>query len=72
MKETKKILCHFSFYDQVRIQEKLEEMAEQGWMVDKPGNFAWTFKRIEPKNSASPSPISPVPLSSTLAPQKVN
>lgn len=49
MKETKKILCHFSFYDQVRIQEKLEEMAEQGWMVDKPGNFAWTFKRIEPK-----------------------
>lgn len=40
MKETKKILCHFSFYDQVRIQEKLEEMAEQGWMVDKPGNLA--------------------------------
>ena len=49
MKETKKFLCHFSFYDQVRIQEKLEEMAEQGWMVDKPGNFTWTFKRIEPK-----------------------
>lgn len=49
MKETKKILCHFSFYDQVRIQEKLEEMAEQGWMVDKPGNFTWTFKRMEPK-----------------------
>lgn len=49
MKETKKIFCHFSFYDQVRIQEKLEEMAEQGWMVDKPGNFTWTFKRMEPK-----------------------
>lgn len=49
MKETKKILCHFSFYDQVRIQEKLEEMAEQGWMVDKPGNLTWTFKRMEPK-----------------------
>ena len=28
MKETKKILCHFSFYDQIRIQEKLEEMAD--------------------------------------------
>ena len=49
MKDTKKILCHFSFYDQVRIQEKLEEMAEQGWMVDQPGNFTWTFKRTEPK-----------------------
>lgn len=49
MKETKKILCHFSFYDQVRIQEKLEEMAEQGWMVHQPGNFTWTFKRMEPK-----------------------
>lgn len=49
MKETKKIFCHFSFYDQARIQEKLEEMAEQGWMVDKPGNFTWTFKRMEPK-----------------------
>lgn len=49
MKETKKIFCHFSFYDQVRIQEKLEEMAEQGWMVDKPGSFTWTFKRMEPQ-----------------------
>ena len=49
MKDTKKILCHFSFYDQIRIQEKLEEMAEQGWMVHQPGNFTWTFKRMEPK-----------------------
>ena len=49
MRETKKILCHFSFYDQVRIQEKLEEMAEQGWMIHKPGSFTWTFKRMEPK-----------------------
>ena len=50
MNDTKKILCHFSFYDQVRIQEKLEEMAELGWMVHQPGNFTWTFKRMEPKN----------------------
>ena len=49
MKETKKIFCHFSFYDQVRIQEKLEEMGEQGWMIVQPGNLTWTFKRIEPK-----------------------
>ena len=49
MKDTKKILCHFSFYDQVKIQEKLEEMAEQGWMVHQPGGFTWTFKRMEPR-----------------------
>lgn len=49
MKETKKILCHFSFYDQVRIQDKLEEMAEQGWMIHQPGNFTWTFKKMEPQ-----------------------
>ena len=49
MKDTKKILCHFSFYDQVKIQEKLEEMAEQGWMVHQPGSFTWTFKRMEPR-----------------------
>ena len=49
MKETKKILCHFSFYDQVRIQDKLEEMAAQGWMIHQPGNFTWTFKKMEPQ-----------------------
>ena len=49
MNDTRKILCHFSFYDQVRIQEKLEEMAQQGWMIHQPGNFTWTFKRMEPQ-----------------------
>lgn len=49
MNDTRKILCHFSFYDQVRIQEKLEEMAAQGWMIQQPGNFTWTFTRMEPK-----------------------
>ena len=49
MNDTRKILCHFSFYDQVRIQEKLEEMAQQGWMIHQPGNFTWTFKKMEPQ-----------------------
>ena len=49
MKDTKKIFCNFSFYDQVKIQEKLEEMARQGWMVDHPGKLTWTFKRIHPR-----------------------
>ena len=50
MKDTKKIFCHFSFYDQAKMQETLEEMARQGWMIQKPGNFTWTFQRITPKN----------------------
>lgn len=49
MKEMKRCFCNFSFYDQQAIQEKLEEMAESGWMLEKTGNFMWTYKRIEPK-----------------------
>lgn len=49
MKEMKRCFCNFSFYDQQAIQEKLEEMAEKGWMLEKTGIFMWTYKRIEPK-----------------------
>lgn len=49
MKEIKRCFCNFSFYDQQAIQEKLEEMAQKGWMLEKTGNFMWTYKRIEPK-----------------------
>ena len=49
MKEMKRCFCNFSFYDQQAIQEKLEEMAESGWMLEKTGNFMWAYKRIEPK-----------------------
>lgn len=49
MKEMKRCFCNFSFYDQQAIQEKLEEMAEIGWMLEKTDNFMWTYKRIEPK-----------------------
>ena len=48
MKEMKRCFCNFSFYDQQAIQEKLEEMVESGWMLEKTG-FMWTYKRIEPK-----------------------
>ena len=49
MKEIKRCFCSFSFYDQRAIQEKLEEMAEKGWMLEKPGSFMWTYKRAEAK-----------------------
>ena len=49
MKEIKRCFCNFSYYDQRAIQEKLEEMAEKGWMLEKPGSFMWTYKRAEAK-----------------------
>lgn len=49
MKGIKRCFCNFSYYDQLAIQEKLEEMAEKGWRLEKPGSFMWTYKRIEPK-----------------------
>ena len=49
MGDTRKIFCQLSFYDQPAIQELLEDMAQRGWMIKQPGNFFWTFKRIEPK-----------------------
>lgn len=49
MKEIKRCFCNFSFYEQQAIQEKLEDMAEKGWMLEKTGSFMWTYKRVEPK-----------------------
>lgn len=47
--KVKRCLCNFSFYDQQAIQEKLEAMAEKGWMLEKTGSFIWTYKRMRPK-----------------------
>lgn len=49
MKETKRCFANFSFYDPPAIQQKLEEMAAQGWMFDKPGRFFWTYRQIRPQ-----------------------
>lgn len=49
MKELKRRFCNFSFYDQQAIQETLEDMAEQGWMLEKTGSFFWTYRRTEPE-----------------------
>lgn len=49
MKEIRRCFCSFSFYDQQAIQEKLEDMAERGWMLEKPGGALWTYRRMEPK-----------------------
>lgn len=49
MKETKRCICNFSFYDQQAIEEKLEDMVRRGWMLEKTGSFTWTYRRTEPK-----------------------
>lgn len=49
MKNTKRCFCNFSYYDQQAIQETLENMAERGWMLEKPGGFMWTYKRMDPQ-----------------------
>lgn len=49
MKNTKKQWAWFAFYDKTAIEEKLEQMAEQGWMIENTGNFFWTYRRMEPK-----------------------
>lgn len=49
MKDTKRCFCLFSYYDQQAIGETLERMAENGWMLEKPGSFLWTYRRCEPK-----------------------
>ena len=49
MKDTKRCLCLFSYYDQQAIRERLENMAKNGWMLEKPGSFLWTYKRCAPQ-----------------------
>lgn len=49
MKNTKKQFERFAFYDKTAIEEKLEAMAAQGWLIEQPGNYRWCYRRIEPK-----------------------
>ena len=49
MKENKRCLANFSFYDQPAIQKTLEDMAAQGWMLQKTGRFFWTYRQIPPQ-----------------------
>jgi len=49
MKETKRRLETFSFYDRTGLEAHLARMAEEGWLLDKIGQFLWHYRRIEPK-----------------------
>ena len=48
-KDTKRVVSKYSFYDRTHIQQYLEDMAAQGWMLEKITSFYWQFKAIEPQ-----------------------
>ena len=48
MRETKRCIPKFTFYDKAGIRKYLEEQAEQGWMLEKI-SVNWVFRRIEPR-----------------------
>lgn len=39
----------FAFYDRIRIEQTLERMSEQGWIIQKMGAYFWTYQRTEAK-----------------------
>ena len=49
MSTVKRTLVNVSVYDPEAIQRKLEQMAAQGWMIQKAGNLFWTYTKIPPQ-----------------------
>lgn len=48
MRDKKRCIPQFAFYDKAGIQEYLERQAKEGWMLQKI-SVNWVFRRIEPK-----------------------
>lgn len=49
MKDKKRRIELFSFYDHTNIEKHLEKMAAKGWMIEKIGNTFWHYKKIKPQ-----------------------
>lgn len=49
MKDTKRKLNFFSFFDFPAIEKHLSQMAEEGWMLKSAEGAIWKYERIEPK-----------------------
>lgn len=49
MRETRRQMSLYSFYDHTGIEGHLARMAEKGWLLCEIGQFFWHFQRIEPK-----------------------
>lgn len=73
MKETKRRLVTFSFYDQKSVEKQLEQMAAQGWMLETPGGLFWVYQKVPPQSLRfavtyfpSASQLDPTPLEGQL------
>lgn len=49
MRETKRQLSLYSFYDHTGIEAHLGRMAERGWLLCGLGQLLWHYRRIEPR-----------------------
>lgn len=49
MRETKRQMSLYSFYDHTGIEKHLARMAERGWLLCGIGQLFWHYRRIEPK-----------------------
>lgn len=52
MREIKRRVEVYSIYDRTGLERHLTKMAEQGWLLDKIGQFFWTYRRAEPQTLA--------------------
>ena len=48
MKDTKRKLMPFTFYDRSGIERLLEEEAAKGWLLERTSAAGWIYRRIEP------------------------
>ena len=48
MKDTKRRMMTFTFYDRSGIERDLEAQAASGWMLEKCSAAGWVYRRIEP------------------------
>lgn len=49
MRDKKRRMEAFSFFDYTGIARHLSKMAEKGWLIESMTNFGWVYRRIEPK-----------------------
>lgn len=49
MREIKRRMEVYSFYDRTGLERRLARMAEKGWLLEGIGQFFWTYRRTEPR-----------------------
>lgn len=49
MRETKRQMTLYSFYDHTGLERHFERMAARGWLLCGSGQYTWHYRRIEPK-----------------------